>query len=90
MVFATAIVGRDVMGAKAVSWGTFACTGVTGGDIKTGLHLCQMILLQPNNTASPTEQCDVNKTLPYDGSAITIVTTTGVCGYWLAWGDNFT
>jgi hypothetical protein len=93
MAFSSALVGRDVFGTKCVTYGTFTGTGVATGDIKTYLHTCQLMLLQPNNTASPTEQCDVSTALPLvvasAGNPVTIVMTSGVCGYWMAFGDAF-
>lgn len=90
MSFASAIVGRDTWGNKAVTWGTFTNgAGDAGGDIATGLHLCEAIFLQHGKNAVITNAPVVNETLPVAGSAVTVVTDTGDDGYWLAIGDMF-
>lgn len=71
-----------------MTYGTWT-TDTTGGDIDTGLHSCETLLLQPNSNVSPTEQCQIDETLPVAGSAVTIVVTTGVDGYFCAAGDSF-
>lgn len=86
MAFSSTIEGSTVFGNKRVAFGTFDCTAVTGGDIDTGLNICESIMLQLKDTAVGTAPVVVNETLPIDGSAITIVTTSGDAGYWFAIG----
>jgi len=76
---------EGVAGDLRWTMGSFA-SATTGGDINTGLHHCLFIALTPISAVSPTEQCAVNETLPCDGSAVTIVTTSDVDGYWIAFG----
>lgn len=76
-----------VMGSVRVSWGTYNAASVTGGDIDTGLQICDFITLQPVKNAVIANQATINETLPgADGSAITIVTNSGDAGVWFAVG----
>jgi hypothetical protein len=85
MAFASTKDYEGVFGDLRVTSGTWT-TDTTGGDINAGLHKCLFISLTPASSPSPTEQCAVNETLPCDGSAITIVVTSGVDGNWIAYG----
>ena len=88
MAFASAITNRDVWGDKAVTIGTFTNGEAdAGGDINTGLHRCEMIILQHGKSAVIANQPVINETLPVDGSAVTVVTDTGEDGTFLAIGD---
>jgi len=83
MAFTSEILGRTYFGNKAITYGTYT-TDTTGGDIDTGLGICDMICIQPGGGTTSTSA--VNETLPVDGSAITIVVASGVDGYWWAIG----
>jgi hypothetical protein len=86
MAFSSTITSYGKSGDKIVTKGTFTASGSeTGGDINTGLTVCESMYLQPKSSA-PAEQCAIDETFPCDGSAVTIVTTTGVDGYWRAEG----
>jgi len=88
MAFSSSITSRDSWGSKAVTQGTFTnAGGDTGGDIDTGLHQCEMIILQHGKSAVIANQPVINETLPVAGSAVTIVTDAGEDGTWLAIGD---
>jgi hypothetical protein len=80
---------RDVWGSRCIVMGTFTGTGVTTGELNCYLHRVEQLFLQPNASASPAIQCNVDETFPVLGSALTINFTSGVCGYWLAIGDAF-
>jgi len=88
MAFSSTITARPcAMGNKRVAVGTFTqAGGDTGGDINTGLRSCEFIMLQTTGAAASADQSAVDETLPVDGSAVTIVTTAGVVGNWLAVG----
>ena len=86
MAFTSAITGRTAFKNKTVTYGTWD-TDTTGGNINTGLRMCEMIFLQTSGNAVSADQSSVNETLPVAGSAITIVCTSGADGYWLAIGD---
>jgi hypothetical protein len=92
MAFASAITWRDVWGSKAVVGGTYTNGnggGDIGGDIDTGLHMCEFIELTPKSSAVETNAAVVNEALPVAGSAVTIVTDDAADGYWLAIGDMY-
>jgi hypothetical protein len=87
--FTSAITERWIEGNKAYARGTFeSSAGAAGGNIDTGLHRCEFIAMTPTSATSPAVQCAVNETLPVLGSAVTIVTTANVAGYWEAFGDS--
>jgi hypothetical protein len=85
MTLASTISGYADFGAKRVSWGSFT-NDSTGGDIDTGLAICEGILIQHTGSAAIGDSPSINETLPCAGSAITIVTTSGKVGNWFAWG----
>ena len=86
MAWDTAISGRTRAGSKRIHWGTWDATGVTGGNIDTGLNVCESIMLTHKGSAVEGAVAVVNETLPIDGSAITIVSSNGDAGYWMAIG----
>ena len=88
MSFSSAITHHDVWGSTAITKGTYTnAGGDTGGNIDTGLKLCQGLFLQPIGGAVNTNAPVVNETLPVAGSAVTIVTDDGADGIWTAFGD---
>ena len=88
MAFSSAITARPfAMGNKRVSVGTFTqAGGETGGSINTGLRSCEFMMLQTTGAAVSADQSSVTETLPVAGNAVTIVTTAGAVGNWLAVG----
>jgi hypothetical protein len=91
MAFAAAITKRDVWGDKAVTMGTYTNGGgETGGDINTGLHMCEAIFLQPGGGTVNTNAPVVNETLPVAGSAVSVVMDDGTDGTFIAFGDAHT
>ena len=89
MAFASTITGTTVFGNKVVKFGTFTNGGSdTGGDIDTGLEVCEQLFLQQTGAAVVADAPVVNETLPADGSAITIVTTADADGIWMAIGTG--
>ena len=85
MAFTSTITGKTVMGNKRVHWGTWT-TDTTGGDVDTGLRSVESMVLQTTGNAVSADQGSINETLPADGSAITIVVTSGADGNWIAIG----
>jgi hypothetical protein len=87
MSFASAVTSKTVFGNKRVNFGTFTNgASDTGGDINTGLRSCEEIFLQHVSSAVVASAPSVNETLPVAGSAVTIVTTAGADGRWMAIG----
>jgi hypothetical protein len=87
MVFSSTISVRHKAGSNRVHMGTFTNTAVTtGGNIDTELNTVVGIILTTSGAAVSADQSSVNETLPIAGSAVTIVTTAGADGYWIAWG----
>lgn len=87
MAFTSAITYRGVRGNRKTHRGTYASSGgSTGGDIDTGLKICENIKLTPKGTGVGTNESVVNETLPVAGNAVTIVTDANQSGYWEAEG----
>lgn len=87
MTFSSTITEYGKSGDKIVTKGTFTASGSEkGGDIDTGLTICESITLTPSGSSVAADQCAVDETFPCAGSAVTIVTTAGVDGYWRAEG----
>jgi hypothetical protein len=70
---------QGVMGNKRVHIGTATGSG-TGGEINTGLHVCEFISLTAHKSAIVADAPTVNETMPCAGSAVTIIHTSG-CSY---------
>lgn len=83
----TTINGKSVFGNKRVHWGIATNAG-TGGEINTGLRLCEAMLLQMNHSSVMADAPAVNETMPCAGSAVTVVTTSAPGGslHWVAFG----
>lgn len=79
-----------VVGNVKMSWGTYTSSGGgTGGDIDTGLDICDCLQLQPKGSSVVADMPAVNETLPgLAGSAVTIVTTANEVGTWFAIGPR--
>ena len=90
MAFASTIDNNGVpiaIGTKFMTTGTYSNgSGDTGGNIDTGLKVCEAIFLQPKGAAVVANNPVVNETLPVAGSAITVVTTDNEDGTWMAIG----
>ena len=87
MAFTTTLTDFRNCGDKVVTKGTYtSADGSTGGDIDTGLLMCEFIKLTPNAAAVSASASVVNETLPVAGSAVTIVSIANESGYWEAVG----
>ena len=86
MALTQAILGTTKAGDRFLSWGSFTATAVTGGDINTGLGICESFMLVHSGAAVEAAVAVVNETLPVEGNAITFVCTSGDTGYWFAVG----
>lgn len=87
MAFTTTITSKTVFGNKRRHCGTFlSASSSAGGDINTGLRICEHINLTHVSSAVVASAPVVNETLPVAGSAVTIVTVANTGGYWEATG----
>ncbi len=96
MAFASTITGKVVMGNKVKTWGTFASSGDSeGGDIETGLHICEHLVLSQKGVAITTGAPVINETFPVvkttsqSSAQVTIVTDANVTGTWEAIGKGY-
>jgi hypothetical protein len=90
MAITSALVGRSVLGDKAMTWGTYTDSSAgTEDDINTKLHRCEMFIIVPYGSAAVTDAGSVNETLPVAGSAVTIIVKASQAGMWIALGDAF-
>lgn len=87
MAFSTEIKGYGKSGDKTTTWGTFT-NGVsdTGGDINTGLVVCETLSIEFTGSAAVADAAAINETFPCSGDAVTIVTTANASGIWRAVG----
>lgn len=87
MTFAYTLTRIANEGNVKVSSGTYTSTDAgAGGDINTGLTVCEFMKLQPTGSAVSASAPSVNETLPAPGDAITIVTIANEVGVWRAFG----
>jgi hypothetical protein len=89
MAFTSTKIGESVFGNKRVVYGKYVNDGgSTGGDINTGLHHCDMMLLTAWGSSIVADAPTVNEDLSsaIDGSAVTIIATANSSGYWMAIG----
>ena len=86
MAFASTISGYAFIRGKKVTYGKWT-TDTTGGDIDTGLLICDLILLQPTGSTVSADHATVNEDLPVAGNAVTIVCTSAIPGDWIAFGS---
>lgn len=89
MALTSTISGTISMGNKWATFGTYTDADSSGGgDIATGLKMCEAIFLQPSGAAVEGNAPSVDETLPIAGSAVTVVVDANSTGYWLAigWG----
>lgn len=84
MAFASAVTFKTVFGNKRVHYGTYG--GSTGGNINTGLRLCEHIQLQPKSSAVEANAPAVNEDMPCAGDAVTVVHDSGGAGTFMAVG----
>jgi hypothetical protein len=78
-----------VFGDRKMTMGKYVNTAsTTGGNIDTGLKICERIILQPSAGTVIANNPVVNETLPVAGNAITIVTSAGEDGDWIAFGTD--
>jgi hypothetical protein len=87
MAFSSEIKGYGKSGDKATTWGTFTNgSSDTGGDINTGLVICESISIEFTGSAAVADAVAINESFPCSGSAVTIVTTADAVGIWRAIG----
>jgi len=86
MAMTSAKVGETVIGNLRMTWGTWTAGGDTGGNINTGLHQCVSMVLTAGGSSIVADAPTVNETMPCDGSAVTIITTSNTSGFWEAKG----
>ena len=88
MAFSYTILGQTVFGNKRVVYGTFAnAGGSTGGDIATGLDVCENITLQHTGSAVVASAPVANETFPLAGGVVTVVTVADTNGLFTAFGN---
>lgn len=87
MAFASTVIEQGVMGDKKYSRGTYTNgSGDSGGDIDTGLAICQELYMQPTGAAVIASHPSLNEDLPIAGSAVTVINTASEDGNWFALG----
>ncbi len=78
------------VGDRKMVVGTYESSGSTaGGDINTGLRICEHLSLQALGTAvtsQPVVSAGAATAFPRSGASITIVTGPSADGLWMAYG----
>ena len=77
----------QVAGNRRMVIGTWNADRVTGGDISTGLSEVESIVLGHTGSAVEAAVAVVNETLPLASGDVTIVTTSGDTGTFIAVGN---
>lgn len=88
MAFSSTITRQIIVGNVRLNFGTWSSGATTGGDINTGLAYVDNITLTPKGSSVTTNATVVNETNPGGPAAQTIVTDSGVDGYWMAVGPR--
>jgi hypothetical protein len=87
MALTTDVDIRTVIGDMEVRGGTYLFSGGDTTDaINTELNIVMHMTLTAYGAAIVADAPTVNETLPYDGHAITIISTANKGGRWLAYG----
>lgn len=86
MAFTSTKIKSYIWGNRRCHVGSWDSTGVTGGDIDTGLKRCEICKIWHKGTAVEAAKAVVNETFPLAGGDVTIVATAGDTGYWKAIG----
>lgn len=88
MSFSSEIQGRSQVGNRSLTYGKWEADGDDGGNIDTGLRVCEILIPVQKGSAGLAKTTVVNEDLPADGSAITIHngSSTDIDGNWVAIG----
>jgi len=86
MAWSTSILKKYVFGNRRVHIGSFNSAGATGGDITTGLKRVEICILQHSSDAVAGDHATINATFPLASGSVTVVSTSGDTGYWIAIG----
>lgn len=88
MAFSFTIENEQVLeGNMRIVYGTWNADSVTGGEIVTGLGRVDVCLLGHTGSATEAAVAVVNETLPLASGSVTIVTTSGDTGTFIAIGQ---
>ena len=88
MAFSFTIENEQILeGNMRIVYGTWNADSVTGGEIVTGLGRVDTCLLGHTGSATEAAVAVVNETLPLASGSVTIVTTSGDTGTFIAIGQ---
>jgi len=88
MAFSYTIENEQILdGNTRIVYGTWNADSVTGGEIVTGLSRVDVCLLGHTGSAVEAAAAVVNETLPLASGSVTIVTTSGDTGTFIAIGQ---
>tara|TARA_R100001460_G_scaffold314_15_gene1568 strand:- start:1318 stop:1584 length:267 start_codon:yes stop_codon:yes gene_type:complete len=88
MAFSYTIENEQILeGNMKIVYGTWNADSVTGGDIVTGLSRVDVCVLGHTGSAVEAAAAVVNETLPLASGSVTIVTTSGDTGTFIAIGQ---
>ena len=86
MAFSSTILDRTCFGDKRIVTGTYDGSGVTTGDITTGLSRVETFMATAVGSSIVADAPTVNETFPTSDGTITLIFTSGTKGNWIAIG----
>tara|TARA_B100001287_G_scaffold101113_1_gene85076 strand:- start:345 stop:611 length:267 start_codon:yes stop_codon:yes gene_type:complete len=88
MAFSFTIENEQILeGNMRIVYGTWNADSVTGGELVTGLSRVDVCILGHTGSATEAAVAVVNETLPLASGSVTIVTTSGDTGTFMAIGQ---
>lgn len=88
MAFSFTIENEQILdGNMRIVYGTWNADSVTGGELVTGLSRVDVCVLGHTGSATEAAVAVVNETLPLASGSVTIVTTSGDTGTFIAIGQ---
>ncbi len=88
MAFSFTIENEQILeGNMRIVYGTWNADSVTGGELVTGLSRVDVCVLGHTGSAVEAAAAVVNETLPLASGSVTIVTTSGDTGTFIAIGQ---
>ena len=88
MAFSFTMENEQILeGNMRIVYGTWNADSVTGGELVTGLSRVDVCILGHTGSATEAAVAVVNETLPLASGSVTIVTTSGDTGTFMAIGQ---
>lgn len=86
MSFTFTLARRTISDGVWIAYGTYDATGVTTGEIATGLNYIEVAFLTCTGNAVQANAPSIDESFPFVGGTITIDCDSGDTGNWIAFG----